>query len=79
MLGEIQALKFEKLSTFLLQKEKKLDQTEPLTSSTTESAFSAQFKGKDKQNNASNASKRSKIKCYYHNKPRHFKRDCHKR
>ena len=40
-------------------KERRLGQIEASNPSTIKSAFSAQFKGKDKQNNASNVSKRT--------------------
>ena len=44
---------------FFVQKERRLGQIEASTPSTIMSAFSAQFKGKDKQKNASNVSKRT--------------------
>jgi hypothetical protein len=49
LLGETQELKFEKFSTLLSYKERRLDQTEASISSIIESAFSARVKGKEKK------------------------------
>ncbi|KAH9314961.1 hypothetical protein KI387_023588, partial [Taxus chinensis] len=80
LMAESETLTFDKVSSYLLQKERRQTQVQEFTSGQSESAFAAQSKGKCKrQAETSSFSPKYQVKCYYCHKLCHVKKDCRKR